>query len=213
MNTRSKFSFSAVVLYTVGSFSSIQFASFLASRAQQGVSLAMFLPRILGAFLFLVISLVFSISARDQSSPSQSSVTGSATEQASQFQSSVTNSATDQPSQSRPSVTGNATLAGLPDPTESPVFGYKFQLNFGGGKCSVPHQNKLRKVFNNMAGLADRIQLWRTDAFFDWSNDVNNWLGSDSGKSEAYIKSMYLGPTLFVPDHVILSDPGCKIDD
>ena len=156
----------------------------------------MLLTRILEAFLLHVISLVFCISTTDQSSQSQPSITGSATNQSSQFQSSVTNSATDQPSQSQSSVTGSAILAGLPNPTESPVFDYVFQLNFGGGQCSYDQQERLREVFNNMAGLADRIQLWKTDAFFEWSNDINNWLGSGSSNNEAYIKCMYLRPAI-----------------
>lgn len=156
----------------------------------------MLLTRILEAFLLHMVSLVLCIGTTDQSSQSQPSVTGSATDQPSQSQSSVPKSATDQPLQFQTSVTGAATLAGLPNPTESHVFGYKFRLNFGGGKCSTSQQNQLREVFNNMAGLADRVQLWKSDAFFDWSNDVNNWLGSDSGKSEAYIKSIYLRPTM-----------------
>lgn len=154
----------------------------------------MLLNRIVKAFLLYMNPLVFCISTTDQSSQSQPSVIGSATDQSSKFQSSAVNSVTNQPSISQSPVTGNATVAGLPNPTDQPVYDYTFQLNFGGGRCSPYQQERLREVFKNMAGLADRIQLWNS-AFFDWSNDVNNWLGSDSSNSEVYIKSMYLRPS------------------
>ena len=104
--------------------------------------------------------------------------------------SSVPASAAEQSIQSQPSITGSAVVLGPPAATESPKFDYTFELIFKGGKCTVAQQRKLRVIFNNVAGLADRVELWKKDAFFEWSDDVDNWFGSDSSKNVAYIKSV-----------------------
>ncbi|MCJ1279684.1 hypothetical protein MMC21_007508 [Puttea exsequens] len=106
--------------------------------------------------------------------------------------SSVPASAAEQSIQSQPSITGSAVVLGPPAATESPKFDYTFELIFKGGKCTVAQQRKLRVIFNNVAGLADRVELWKKDAFFEWSDDVDNWFGSDSSKNVAYIKNNFL---------------------
>ena len=85
----------------------------------------------------------------------------------------------------------NVSGQGLPNPTDSPSYPYTFQLRFH-KTCTSQQQETLRKNFNNAAGLADRvIELWKSDAFHDWSNDMNNWMGKGSGDNVAYIKSTY----------------------
>lgn len=89
----------------------------------------------------------------------------------------------------------------LPNPTDSPTFPYTFQLRFD-RTCTSQQQETLRTNFYNAAGLADRVKLWKTDAFHNWSNDMNKWLGKGSGDNVAYIKSTYPHCEFHVSDSV-----------
>lgn len=89
----------------------------------------------------------------------------------------------------------------LPNPTDSPTYPYTFQLRFD-ISCTSQQRQTLRRNFNNAAGLADRVKLWKTDAFHNWSNDMNNWMGKGSGDNVAYIKSTYPNREFDVSDSV-----------
>lgn len=80
-------------------------------------------------------------------------------------------------------------IEAIPNPTATPNFQYRFNVNFKGGKCSAWQQAEIRKTMNNVAGLADRAKLWEDDAFHDWQKEVNYWFGTGSASHDTWIKS------------------------
>lgn len=83
---------------------------------------------------------------------------------------------------------GNPNIQSKPNPTDPPNFQYKFNAQFH-SSCTVDQRETILTTVKNVAGLADRVQLWETDIFHDWQDEVSYWFGDDSAKYNTYIKS------------------------
>lgn len=83
---------------------------------------------------------------------------------------------------------GNPNIQSKPNPTDPPSFQYPFNIQFH-SSCTVDQREVIVTTLANIAGLADRVQLWETDVFHDWQNEVSYWFGDDSPKYDTYIKS------------------------
>ena len=83
---------------------------------------------------------------------------------------------------------GNPNIQSKPNPTDPPNFQYNFNAQFH-SSCTLDQREAILFTVKNIAGLADRVQLWETDAFHDWQDEVSYWFGDDSAKYDTYIKS------------------------
>ena len=61
---------------------------------------------------------------------------------------------------------GNPNIQSKPNPTDPPNFQYNFNAQFH-SSCSLDQREAILFTVKNIAGLADRVQLWETDAFHD----------------------------------------------
>ena len=86
------------------------------------------------------------------------------------------------------SATG-ISIASLPAPTDPPNFQYSFNVVFEGGQCSGSQQLEILNTMQNVAGLADRAKLWKTDPSHDRQDEVDYWFGSGSADRATWIKS------------------------
>ena len=91
----------------------------------------------------------------------------------------------------------NLTIQLYPNPSDPPDFAYDFNVAFS-ASCSAAQQDAILATMNNVAGLADRVKLWRTDAFHDWDDEVYYWFGSKTKANEQWIKSKTSRSTSFI---------------
>lgn len=85
----------------------------------------------------------------------------------------------------------NLTAQWKPSPTDKPDFQYNFNVQFT-SSCTADQQAAILVTMNNVAGLADRVQLWEGDAFHDWQDEVDYWFGSKSATYDTWIKNNFL---------------------
>lgn len=83
---------------------------------------------------------------------------------------------------------GNPTIQLQPNPTDKPDFQYDFNIRFS-SSCTADQQGAIAVTMLHIAGLADRAEMWMTDEFHDWQDEVDYWFGADSAKNVEYIKS------------------------
>lgn len=91
----------------------------------------------------------------------------------------------------------NLTAQWKPSPTDKPDFQYNFNVQFT-SSCTADQQAAILVTMNNVAGLADRVQLWEGDAFHDWQDEVDYWFGSKSATYDTWIKSKAPSSTPFI---------------
>lgn len=88
-------------------------------------------------------------------------------------------------------ASSNLTAQWKPSPTEKPDFQYTFDVRFT-ADCSATQQEEILTSMNNVAGLADRAQLWEVDVFHNWQNEVDYWFGDGSALNDDWIKNNFL---------------------
>ena len=92
-------------------------------------------------------------------------------------------------------LTGNSSVSPneFPKPDDPPKFDYNCNVVFKDGQCSGSQQDTIVDTMNNIAGLSDRVKLWKEDIFHDWRPEVNYWFGEDSVLHATHIKSNRVG--------------------
>ena len=91
----------------------------------------------------------------------------------------------------------NLTVQLYPNPSDTPNFEYDFNVDFT-SICTADQRAAILVTMNNVAGLADRVKLWETDAFHDWDDEVFYWFGYEARKNDKWIKSTTARSTSFL---------------